>query len=141
MSLPGKRVVWSSAISSYPWLPRSESHFQVSIVASAVYGKINRRRNFLQEVINENIHSTPSIPNPPTKRATQWDILALDTIKFGAFKKIINTRSRISFYFMCQSKQSFKVTDRPHHQPHLPRQLTMNLSSRYLVASLLKIHS
>jgi hypothetical protein len=71
MSLPGKRVTRSSAIPSYPWPPNSESHLRVSVVVSAMYGKIDRRQKFLQEVINENIHSTPPILDPPTERATQ----------------------------------------------------------------------
>jgi hypothetical protein len=55
--------------------------------------------------IDENIHSTSPIPDPPTEKATRWDILVLDTIRFGAFKGLINSKSCISFYFVCESKQ------------------------------------
>jgi hypothetical protein len=47
---------------------------------------------FLEKDIIENIHSTSSIPDPPTKKATRWDVLALDTIRFGAFKGLIDSK-------------------------------------------------
>jgi hypothetical protein len=40
----------------------------------------------------------PRLPtlDPPIRKVTQWDILALDTLQSGAFKGLINSKSRIS---------------------------------------------
>jgi hypothetical protein len=48
----------------------------------ALYGEIDWHQSFLQKDINENILSTSLILDPPTEREIQWDILALDTIRF-----------------------------------------------------------
>jgi hypothetical protein len=82
---------------------------------ATLYGNIDMRQSFLQKDINENVHNMSLIPNPSTERATQWDVLALDTIGFWEFKELINTKSRISFYLVCQSKKLFEIIDRPHH--------------------------
>jgi hypothetical protein len=86
--------------------------------------------------INENVHSASPIPDPPTEKETQWDVLALDMIRFRAFKGLINTKSRISFYLVRQSTWSFEITDRPHHPACLRHQPTMNLSYRDSVTDL-----
>jgi hypothetical protein len=98
-------------------------------------------RGFSQKDINENVHNTLSIPDPPTKKVTRWDVLALDTFRFRAFKGLINSKSRISCYFVCESKQPFEITDRTHHPPCLHRQPTMNLSCRDSVTDLFEFHS
>jgi len=46
-----------------------------------------------------------------------------------------------SFFFVCESKQSFEITIRPHHPLHLCRQPMMNLSCRDSATNLFKFHS
>jgi len=58
---------------------------------------------YLVRDIDKNVHSASLIPDPPAEKETQWDVLALDMIRFRAFKGIINTESHISFYLVHQS--------------------------------------
>jgi hypothetical protein len=100
-------------------------------------------RGFLQKDINENmsIAHRQSL-DPPTEKETRWDVLALDTIRFRAFKGLINSKSCISCYFVCKSKQLFEITDRPHHPLCLRRcQPMMNSSCRDSGADLFEFHS
>jgi hypothetical protein len=98
-------------------------------------------RGFSQKYINKNVHNTLPIPDLPTKKARRWDILELDTFRFKAFKGLINSKSRISFYFVCESKQPFAITNRTHHPLRLRCQPTMNLNCIDSTKDLFEFHS
>jgi hypothetical protein len=41
---------------------------------------------FSQKDINENVHGTSPILDPPTEKATRWDVIVIDMIRFKEFK-------------------------------------------------------
>jgi hypothetical protein len=71
----------------------SRQHFTMRLIGVGAFARD----------INKNVHSTSPIPDPSTEKATRWDVLALDTIRFREFKGLINNKSCISFYLVYQS--------------------------------------
>jgi hypothetical protein len=96
---------------------------------------------FSHKGIDEYVHNTFTNLNPPTMKVTRWDVLELDTFRFEAFKGLISSKYRISFYFVYESKRPFEITDRTHHPPCLHRQPMMNLSYRDLATEFSEFHS
>jgi len=106
-----------------------------------MYGKNDRRRSFCRWISLKTFIAQSWSPIHSLKERHKGTFSALDMIEFWEFKDLINTQSRISFYLMCQSKQPFKITDRPHHHPRLCHQPMTNLSYRDSATDLLKFHS
>jgi hypothetical protein len=62
---------------------------------------------FSQKDVNESVQGASVTTDPPTEKVTQWDVLALDMIRFRAFKRLINSKSCISYCYMCELRNYY----------------------------------